>query len=325
MLNWDDKKIVVTGGTGTFGKEFARTVVSSPATPKKLIIFSRDEYKQAIMESELPSSKYPFIDYFIGDVRDEASLYKAFLNTDIVIHAAAFKQVDRAEKHPFECIKTNVIGAENVVRAAIKANVDKVMALSTDKAVSPINAYGASKLAAEKIFLAANNLYDCADTKFSLVRYGNVIGSRGSVIEIFDTMIMQGAKSLPITHPDMTRFWIKINQAVQLVLNSIEIMQGSEIFVPKLPSMKTTELAKAMFASCDYHTVGIRTGEKMHEKMLLEHETKNCYESAQSYILLPDGEARRSYPGFKKIENSFDYCSNNSKNWLTSAQIKEIL
>lgn len=282
----NDKVIFITGGTGSFGHQFVQTVIDQ-YKPRKLIIFSRDELKQYEMAQKFPDSKYPFMRFFIGDIRDYNRLEMALRGVDIVIHAAALKHVSIAEYNPFECIHTNVIGAENIVRASLRNGVKKVLALSTDKAVSPINLYGASKLAAEKIFIAANNIAGNDPTRFSVVRYGNVVGSRGSVIPFFNKLISEGANSLPITHEEMTRFWITLPQGVDFVLSSVAIMEGGEIFIPKIPSMKIVDLVQAMQPGIATHVIGIRPGEKIHEWMLTADESMQAVDMPDRYAILP--------------------------------------
>jgi UDP-N-acetylglucosamine 4,6-dehydratase len=266
-LDLNDKSVLVTGGTGSFGKHFLKLVIER-YRPRRLIIFSRDELKQFEMAQAFPMEQYPFIRYFIGDVRDRDRLDLALRDVDYVIHAAAMKQVPTAEYNPFECIRTNVFGAENLVYAALRRNVRKVIALSTDKAANPVNLYGASKLASDKIFVAANNLAGADGTRFAVVRYGNVMGSRGSVVPFFKKLAAEGATSLPITDDRMTRFWITLTQGVNLVLSSMEMMRGGEIFVPKIPSTTITDLASLLSPGLKQHVVGVRPGEKLHETMI---------------------------------------------------------
>src|SRR5579872_6149325 len=256
-LDLNDKAVLVTGGTGSFGKHFLKTVIAQ-YKPKRLIVFSRDELKQSEMAQDFPHEKYPFLRYFIGDVRDRDRLELAMRDVDYVIHAAAMKQVPTAEYNPFECIRTNIFGAENLVYAALRRNVRKVIALSTDKAANPVNLYGASKLASDKIFVAANNLSGADGTRFAVVRYGNVVGSRGSVVPFFRKLAAEGATSLPITDERMTRFWITLNQGVNFVLSSMELMRGGEIFVPKIPSTSIVDMAAWVGPHLKRHTVGIR-------------------------------------------------------------------
>ena len=260
------KSILITGGTGSFGKQYVRTILAN-SQPKKLIVFSRDELKQFEMAQEFPDSTYPCMRYFIGDVRDAERLKQAMKGVDYVIHAAALKQVPAAEYNPMECIKTNIHGAENVIQAALAADVEKVIALSTDKAANPINLYGATKLASDKLFVAANNLAGGHRTRFAVVRYGNVVGSRGSVIPLFQKLLRDGSHHLPITDARMTRFWITLQQGVDFVLRDFERMRGGEIFVPKIPSVRIVDLATAMAPAVPVKIIGIRPGEKIHEIM----------------------------------------------------------
>ena len=307
------KTILVTGGTGSFGKAFVK-VACQAFTPRKLIIYSRDELKQYEMAQDFPAERYPFIRYFIGDVRDGPRLETAMRGVDYVIHAAALKHVTVAEYNPFECIKTNVLGAENVVNAAIAQRVKRVVALSTDKAANPINLYGASKLASDKIFCAAEAMAGDAGTRFSVVRYGNVVGSRGSVAPFFQKLAAEGASELPITDERMTRFWITLEQGVNFVLSSLELMQGCEIFVPKIPSMKTTELARAIAPHLPHKVVGIRPGEKLHEVMVPEDDARSTLELDDRYVILPDAyQARRKLyleeRGGRPTPEGFSYAS----------------
>jgi UDP-N-acetylglucosamine 4,6-dehydratase len=321
-----NKSIFITGGTGSFGNECVNTLIQN-YKPKKIIIFSRDELKQYEMAQKFPESKYPFMRFFIGDVRDYNRLETALRGVDVVIHAAALKHVPIAEYNPYECIHTNVIGAENIVRASLRNGVQKVMALSTDKAVSPINLYGASKLAAEKIFIAANNIRGADPTIFSVVRYGNVIGSRGSVVPFFKKKIEDGATSLPITDLEMTRFWITLPQGVDFVISSLALMQGGEIFIPKIPSMKITELAKAIAPDLQTHVVGIRPGEKLHEWMLTSDESLQAVQLSDRYIVLPyshqieNGYLRDSKP----LKSRFIYSSETNEEWLNTNHLKEMI
>lgn len=318
---FDGKSILVTGGTGSFGKAFV-TMVMQKATPSRLIVFSRDELKQYEMDQEfLGHPQREALRFFIGDVRDAKRLEMAFRGVDYVIHAAAMKQVPTAEYNPFECIHTNVLGAENVVRAAIRTDVRKVVALSTDKAASPLNLYGASKLASDKIFVAANHLSGSDEVRFSVVRYGNVIGSRGSVVPLFQRLIEQGADALPITDERMTRFWITIEQGVQFVVSSLEMMRGGEIFVPKIPSMHITDLARAMAPTLRYKIVGIRPGEKLHEVMITEDDARNTIELADRYVIEPQfafwSRDRYEIKGCKPVKEGFSYSSGNNTEWLS--------
>ncbi len=321
----DGKTILVTGGTGSFGNQFVKTVLEN-YKPKKLIIFSRDELKQYEMAQKFSESKYKCMRYFIGDVRDFDRLDMAFRGVDIVVHAAALKHVPIAEYNPYECINTNVVGAENIVRAALKNGVQKVLALSTDKAVSPINLYGASKLAAEKIFVAANNIRGDDPTIFSAVRYGNVVGSRGSVVPFFKKLLADGVDSLPITDDAMTRFWITLPQGVDFVLSNLALMQGGEIFIPRIPSMKITDLATALKPDVKTHIIGIRPGEKLHEWMLTSDEALQTVETEDRYVVLPSfvKEWCTDVP-YKHLTERFVYSSETNDDWLTTAQLQEMI
>src|SRR6202789_1569045 len=286
-LDLNDKSVLVTGGTGSFGKHFVQTVIDH-YHPRRLVIFSRDELKQYEMQQLFPMERYPFMRYFIGDVRDRDRLELAMRDIDYVIHAAALKQVTTAEYNPFECIRTNVFGAENVVYAALRRNVRKVIALSTDKAANPVNLYGASKLASDKIFVAANNLAGADGTKFAVVRYGNVFGSRGSVAPFFKKLAAEGAESLPITDARMTRFWITLTQGVNFVLSSMEMMRGGEIYVPKIPSTTIPDVANLVSPNLKQHVVGIRPGEKLHETMIPADDSHATLELEDRYVILQE-------------------------------------
>jgi UDP-N-acetylglucosamine 4,6-dehydratase/5-epimerase len=322
------KVILVTGGTGSFGRAFVE-MVCNEFQPRKLIIFSRDELKQYEMAQAFPPERYPFLRYFIGDVRDAARLEMAMRGVDYVIHAAALKHVPIAEYNPFECIKTNVMGAENVVNAAIAAGVKRVVALSTDKAANPINLYGASKLASDKIFVAASAMAGDAGTSFSVVRYGNVMGSRGSVAPFFKKLVAEGATELPITDARMTRFWITLEQGVNFVLSSLEMMAGAEIFVPKIPSMHTTELAHAIAPGLPHKVVGIRPGEKLHEVMVPEDDARSTVELEDRYLILPSHDpARRSLwldQGARELPEGFSYASDRNPERLDAQGLQHLL
>lgn len=322
----NDKVIFVTGGTGTFGQCFIKTVLER-YKPKKLIIFSRDEQKQFHMAQTFSEDKYPCLRYFIGDIRDYQRMEFGLRDVDIVIHAAAMKHVHIAEYNPYECIHTNILGAENIVRAALRNGVKQVMALSTDKAVSPINLYGASKLAAEKSFVAANNITGEDGTAFSVVRYGNVLGSRGSVIPFFKKLITEGATKLPITHEKMTRFWITIEQAVNFVLSGLSIMQGGEIFIPKIPSMKMVDLADALLPGCEIDVIGLRPGEKLHECMITSDESYNIVGLEDRYVIPPYFDKNWQVKGVKTehFEDKFAYVSHLNKEWLSKEQFLEMI
>lgn len=280
---FDNKSILITGGTGSFGHKYVETLLAR-FNPKKIVIYSRDELKQYEMQQRFDSEK---MRYFIGDVRDAERLKQAMSGIDFVIHAAALKHVPVAEYNPMECIKTNIIGAENVIQAALANKVEKVIALSTDKAANPVNLYGATKLASDKLFVAANNIAGELPTKFSVVRYGNVVGSRGSVVPFFEKLIAEGADKLPITDPRMTRFWITLQQGVDFVLKNFERMHGGEIFVPKIPSIRITELAEAMLPGADIEEIGIRPGEKLHEIMCPEDDSIHTLEFEEHYVIAP--------------------------------------
>ncbi len=280
---FDDKSILITGGTGSFGKRFIRFLLDNYA-PKRLIVFSRDELKQFEMQQEF---SHKSLRYFIGDVRDKERLITATKNVDYVIHAAALKQVPAAEYNPNECIKTNIYGAQNVIDACIANSVDKVIALSTDKAANPVNLYGATKLASDKLFVAANNMAGADGPRFAVVRYGNVVGSRGSVVPFYRKLLAQGCKKLPVTHNEMTRFWITLDEGVSFVIKNFARMQGGEIFVPKIPSIRILDLVKAMSGSDDYELIGIRPGEKLHEIMVPEEMAHHSIEFSDHFVIMP--------------------------------------
>ena len=322
------KTVLITGGTGSFGRAFVR-MACAEFQPKKLIVFSRDEMKQYEMAQAFPPERYPFMRYFIGDVRDSARLEMALRGVDYVIHAAALKQVPTAEYNPFECIKTNVLGAENVVNACISAGVARVVALSTDKAANPINLYGASKLASDKIFCAAEAMAGEGGTRFSVVRYGNVLGSRGSVAPLFRRLAAEGASELPITDPRMTRFWITLDQGVSFVLSSLEMMRGSEIFVPKIPSTRTADLATAVAPALPHRMVGIRPGEKLHEIMVPEDDARSTVELDDRYVVLPSFHDRRRAEyldmGARPVDDGFSYASDRNPEPLDARGLQELL
>ena len=315
--------MLVTGGTGSFGRQFARIALAH-SDPKRLIILSRDEMKQSEMAQQFGHD--PRLRFFLGDVRDRDRLHRAFQGVDVVIHAAALKQVPAAEYNPFEAVKTNVLGAQNIVDAAIDAGVPRVVALSTDKAANPINLYGATKLCADKLFVAANSYGGGTGTRFCCVRYGNVVGSRGSVIPFF--IERRPAGVLPITHPEMTRFWITLEQGVTLVLASLGWMHGGEIFVPKIPSMKVVDLARAIAPECRLENVGIRPGEKLHEVMIPGDESRNTYEYDTHYIIAPAfhewtvSDFRSN--GGRPVADGFTYSSETNNHWLTVDELREM-
>ncbi|WAC47476.1 UDP-N-acetylglucosamine 4,6-dehydratase (inverting) [Asticcacaulis sp. SL142] len=327
------KVVLITGATGSFGRKMVMTLLRD-YDPKKVIIFSRDELKQYEMRAELeemfPKEKISRLRFFLGDVRDRLRLVTAFRGVDVVIHAAALKQVPAAEYNPSECIATNVNGAENVVSACLQTGVHRVVALSTDKACSPINLYGATKLASDKIFVAANNMAGDTGIRFCAVRYGNVIGSRGSVVPLFKRLIANGSKTLPITDPRMTRFWITLDQGVNFVLSSLELMQGGEIFVPKIPATLMTDLATAMAPELEQPTVGIRPGEKLHEVMISADDARSTYELDDRYIIEPEFAeyTRKSFAkvrGAKHVPEDFYYASDVNPERLDIDGIKALL
>jgi UDP-N-acetylglucosamine 4,6-dehydratase len=327
----DGSSILVTGGTGSFGQRFVEFVLTHHE-PKRLVVFSRDELKQFEMAQRFPETKYPCLRYFVGDVRDRNRLMRAFAGVEVVVHAAAMKQIIAAEYNPTECIATNVLGAENVIDAAIENDVQKVVALSTDKAANPINLYGATKLCSDKLFIAANNLSGRHRTRFSVVRYGNVAGSRGSIVPFFKRMAAEGKTVLPITHPEMTRFIITLDQGVAFVLDALAEMLGGEVFVPKLPSMKVADLVAVIVPNGTYDVIGIRPGEKLHEVMIPGEESRNCVDMGQYYVLQPahywwnvsqflDRVKERGRP----IEKAFEYASNTNDWWLSAKELKALI
>jgi UDP-N-acetylglucosamine 4,6-dehydratase len=327
-LDLNDKSVLVTGGTGSFGKHFLKTVIAQ-YKPRRLIIFSRDELKQFEMQQEFSQEKYPFLRYFIGDVRDRDRLDLALRDVDYVVHAAAMKQVTTAEYNPFECIRTNVFGAENIVTASIRCGVKRVVALSTDKAANPVNLYGASKLASDKIFVAANNLAGADGTRFSVVRYGNVFGSRGSVVPFFKKLMAEGADSLPITDARMTRFWITLTQGVNFVLSSMEMMRGGEIYVPKIPSTTIPDVASLISPNLKQHVVGIRPGEKLHETMIPADDAHCTVELDDRYVILASfaHAAREAYlhRGAKPVAEGFNYSSDTNPEKLDVRGLQTLL
>lgn len=318
------KIILVTGGTGSFGKAFVREVLRLHR-PKKLIVYSRDELKQYEMRRQFDEKAYPALRYFIGDVRDRERLYRAFDGVDIVVHAAALKQVPTAEYNPMEAIKTNVLGASHVIDAAIDRKVKQVVALSTDKAVNPVNLYGATKLCSDKLFVAANNYSGADGTRFSVVRYGNVVGSRGSVIPFFLHARKTGV--LPITDARMTRFWITLPKAVAFVLDSLGMMEGGEIFVPKIPSMSLVDLAKAIAPDCRTEVIGVRPGEKLHEIMVTEDDARDTLDYPDRYVILPASHDWRvsSAAVAPRCPDGFRYSSDTNKSWLTVPELREMI
>lgn len=321
-----DKTILITGGTGSLGKEIVKSIFSEHENVKKVIIYSRDEQKQYEMAKEWPVSKYPKIRFFIGDVRDRDRLSRALEGVDVIIHAAAMKHVDIAEYNPDECIKTNIGGAENVIHAALNKNVRTVVALSTDKACAPINLYGATKLTSDKLFVAANNIKGDKQINFSVVRYGNVLGSNGSVVPYFNNIKDSGV--FPITHIDMTRFNISLKEGVDMIFYAIENSLGGEIFIPKIPSYKITDVAKAIDSTCEIQVVGIRPGEKLHEEMISASDSFNTFELKDHFVILP------AKPNFsidlflqkfkaKRVAEGFSYNSLDNSQWETIESLKD--
>lgn len=326
MLDLNNKSILITGGTGSFGKIFVETILKRYPNIKRLAIFSRDEHKQYEMSLQYPQNKYSQIRFFLGDVRDYSRFKWACERIDIIVHAAALKQVPAAEYNPDEFVKTNIIGAQNIVKAALETNIKNVVALSTDKAAAPINLYGATKLVSDKLFIAANNLKGGRDIKFSVVRYGNVMGSRGSVIPFFLKQRNNGV--LPITHKNMTRFNISLEESVEMVLFAIEKALGGEIFVPKIPSYKILDVAKAIAPKCKIKETGIRPGEKLHEEMITESDSFYTIEFDRYYAILPADADMQKYINYykaKKIPQGFKYSSSTNNEWLNIEQIRELL
>ena len=326
MLNY--RSVLVTGGTGSFGKQFIRTVLERYPNIQRLVIFSRDELKQFEMAQDFPTSQYRGLRYFIGDVRDSERLMRACEGIDVIVHAAALKQVPTAEYNPSECIKTNVLGAENVIKAALACNVKKVVALSTDKAAAPINLYGATKLCSDKLFVAANNTKGSRDLKFSVVRYGNVMGSRGSVIPFFLKKRAEGV--VPITHEKMTRFNITLQEGVNMVLWALDNMWGGEIFVPKIPSYQILELAEAIAPRCEKKIVGIRPGEKIHEEMITEADSPSTYDLGKYYAILPQRTSWQlddfvQHFSAQRVPEGFKYSSGTNPEQLTVDQLRKLI
>ena len=325
----DAKSILVTGGTGSFGKKFIKTILDNHPEIKRIVIFSRDEYKQFVMQN-MPEFKEhkDKLRFFIGDVRDKERLYRAFEGIDMVVHAAALKQVPACEYNPFEAIKTNVMGAQNIIDACIDKGVKKVVALSTDKACAPVNLYGATKLCSDKLFIQGNAYSGPNGTKFSVVRYGNVAGSRGSVIPFFKELIEKGATELPITDMNMTRFWLKLEQAVEMVIEALTNMHGGELYVKKIPSMKMPELAQAIAPNAKLVEVGIRPGEKLHEQMIAPADARNTIDIGEYFIILPEIERKdisQFYKDAKRVPVNFEYNSGTNDRWLTIEDMKKLI
>lgn len=327
---FNNKNILITGGTGSFGKKYTKILLEN-YKPNKIIIYSRDELKQYEMAQEFSSSS---MRYFIGDVRDENRLNTAMNGVDFVIHAAAMKHVPIAEYNPMECIKTNIHGAQNVINASLKNRVEKVIALSTDKACNPVNLYGATKLASDKLFIAANNIAGTSPTRFSVVRYGNVVGSRGSVVPLFKRLIANGAKELPITDERMTRFWITLEDGVKFVLKNFARMQGGELFIPKIPSMKIIDLAATLAPNLPIKIIGIRPGEKLHEIMISADDTMHSLEFDDHYVIGPSIKFYDTQANFainklgekgRAVSSNFEYRSDNNTQWLDKARLETMI
>ncbi|WP_272674274.1 MULTISPECIES: UDP-N-acetylglucosamine 4,6-dehydratase (inverting) [unclassified Providencia] len=327
MLN--NKTVLITGGTGSFGKQFIKTILQRYPNVKKIIIFSRDELKQFELKQQYPAAIYPQLRFFIGDVRDRNRMIQACEGVDVIIHAAAIKQVDTAEYNPTECIRTNIDGAENVIQAALQCGVKNVVALSTDKACAPINLYGATKLASDKLFTAANNIKGSKDIKFSVVRYGNVMGSRGSVIPFFLSKCKEGV--LPITHEEMTRFNISLQDGVNMVMYALENHLGGEIFVPKIPSYRILDIAKAIAPDCKIEVVGIRPGEKLHEEMITDTDALNTIDFGKYYAILPSVSFTYSEDEYlthhkaQKVPFGFKYNSGTNAEWESIESLRELI
>ena len=322
------KSILITGGTGSFGKELVKTLLNNFHGIERIVVYSRDELKQWEMAQEFPESQYPQMRYFLGDIRDSSRLKLALENIDVVVHAAALKQVPAAEYNPMEFIKTNVIGADNLIRATMETKVKRVVALSTDKAAAPINLYGATKLCSDKLFIAANNIVGGRDLRFSVVRYGNVMGSRGSVIPLY--MRLKKTKKIPITDTKMTRFNITLKEGVNMVLWAINNSLGGEIFVPKIPSYKITDIANAICPECEHEIIGIRPGEKLHEEMITKADSVSTIDLGDYYAILPsDGSLKERYRNsglhFKEVSSGFSYNSGENHQFLNVDDIKQLI
>ena len=321
-MDWSSLSILVTGGTGSFGQQFVRTMLDR-YNPRRLVVFSRDELKQHEMRTK--GFEHPNLRYFIGDVRDPERVRRALRGIDVVVHAAALKQVPACEYNPFEAIQTNVLGAQNIIEAAIDAGVAKVLALSTDKAVSPVNLYGATKLCSEKLFVQGNAYAGGTQTRFSCVRYGNVVGSRGSVVPLFKEQRKTGR--ITITDDRMTRFWLTLEQGVQFVIDSIETMQGGEVFVPKIPSMRIPDLARALAPECKVDVIGIRPGEKLHEALMNEDESRNAWDLGKRFAILPAMPSWKVAPpeGARKLPEGYCYTSDNNDWWLDRDELLKLV
>lgn len=320
------KSVLVTGGTGSFGKQFIKTVLAEHE-PSKVVVFSRDELKQHEMAGAEPFRGESRLRFFLGDVRDRSRLMQALKGIDVVIHAAALKQVPACEYNPFEAVKTNILGAQNIIDVSIERGVERVVALSTDKACNPVNLYGATKLAGDKLFVAGNSYAGQSDTRFAVVRYGNVVGSRGSVVPFFIKKRDSGV--LTITHPEMTRFWITLEQGVKFVIDSLRRMRGGELFIPKIPSMKITELATAIGPACEQKVIGIRPGEKLHEVMISEDDARHTLEYEDHYVIEPEFHwwtaENLAAPGGKRVPDNFRYSSEINTEWLSHEELQTMI
>ncbi|HIK38638.1 MAG TPA: UDP-N-acetylglucosamine 4,6-dehydratase (inverting) [Geminocystis sp. M7585_C2015_104] len=328
----DNKVILITGGTGSFGKAFTHFVLKH-YNPAKLIILSRDEFKQWQMQREFPEDRYPQIRFFLGDIRDKDRLKFAFDGVDYVVHAAALKHVPTLEYNPFEAVKTNILGSQNIIEIAIEKGVKRVIALSTDKAVSPVNLYGATKLTMEKLFVAGNAYAGSKETSFAIVRYGNVVGSRGSVIPLFLNLLREGRREFPITDKRMTRFWITLEEGIRLVLFALEYGEGGEVFVPKIPSVRVVDLAKVMCPHCSLRYIGTRPGEKLHESLISPDESRDIrlikHEGKEYFVLLPqfsfEARALEKWKNSPKMPEGFFYRSDKNDWWLEGEELKDFL
>jgi UDP-N-acetylglucosamine 4,6-dehydratase len=323
-LDWSSATVLVTGGTGSFGRRFVEMLLAEKH-PKKIVIFSRDELKQHEMRQSHPESQDSRLRYFIGDVRDRDRLNRAFSGVDVVVHAAAMKQVPACEYNPFEAVQTNINGAKNVIDAAIDNGVQRVIGVSTDKAVSPVNLYGATKLVAEKLFVQGNAYAGAGATRFACTRYGNVVGSRGSVVPLFIKQREEGR--LTLTDPEMTRFWITLDQGVRFVAKTLELMQGGEVFVPKIPSMRLGDLANALGKGCRQEVIGIRSGEKIHEQLVSSDESRHCVEYDDMYVIYPESPWFKTTPppGGTLLSEGFRYASDTNREWLDLDQFKALI
>ncbi|MBZ5647603.1 MAG: UDP-N-acetylglucosamine 4,6-dehydratase (inverting) [Acidobacteriia bacterium] len=323
-MDLENKVILITGGTGSFGKKFLHIALKEHR-PKKLIVFSRDELKQHDMQREFPGGPGSPMRYFLGDVRDRERLNRAFHEVDVVVHAAALKQVPACEYNPFEAVQTNIVGAKNVIDAALDQGVKKVLAVSTDKAVNPVNLYGATKLCAEKMFVQANAYSGDRETRFSVSRYGNVVGSRGSVIPVF--LAQRASGKVTVTDPRMTRFWITLDQGARFVMRCVREMHGGEIFVPKLPSMNILDLVKAVAPECKTETIGIRPGEKVHEVLVSEDEARHTVELDDMFVIKPNHPwwGQDNWAHGKKLPDGFRYTSDSNPRWLTDTELQSLL